>query len=558
MTQSFRSNILSAIISNVVSSSSISYLSGSSLNQISMILYNDKHFNNFVLFNDISLEAFSSLIAKAKVLRYDNDMPIYREDAISNGFYVLVKGSLSFRIKKRNEQRILMEDEMRENMIKRLNINKRDIVIDKNVRCVSKKSLRNSNLRFRVKKMSNIICKTYEEKEMFKYIHKENVFVFGNCDCINNDYNSLNRLVKNEYSVYSNEDDTYILHFDNFSFEVINELITKSTNLKVKFIKKHFAFMSSYSYLQASSFLSKIKLIHPPHKKIIQNEPESIYLIYNGTCSPIQSHKIIYDKGDFIYLSSLFDKENHTQIVASSNDVVLFCLPLSEVPSHFLDELLSSLRTIYNHQQKIKTIYASSILRLTSVHNNENVFPSITSSPIYHKPKQRIKLLKHFSIKKKNENMDTPIKKTSYSTRSMFTLSKKNSSTSLSTGKSTRMFTSIFNESSIIANKLRSVKHSSNKLKLDDMSESIKYMYNANVNSSGTTMRRSSVFNVVNMISMSGKKEKENSRSLSLEEKIVYNVKKWKNVLKEKKVNFDTTNFNIVLIHRLMNSRENQ
>ena len=558
MTQPSRSNILSTIISNVLSSSSIAYLSGSSLNQISMLLYNDKHFRSFVLFNDISLEAFTSLIAKVKVLRYDTDTPIYREDSISNGFYLLVRGSLSFRIRKRSEQRKMSEEELKENLIQRLNINRKDIVIDKNVRCIAKKSIKNTNLRYRMKKMTSIMCKTYEEKEMFKYIHKENVFLFGNCDLINSDYSALNRIFKNEFSVYASEDDTSIFHFDNFSLEVINELFTKSTNLKVKFIKTHFAFMSSYSYPQAAAFLSKIKLIHPPHHSIIQNEPNCIYLIYSGTCSPIHSHKIIYDKGDFIYLSYLFDKTNHTQIMSSSKDVVLFCLPLSEVPPHCTDELLSSLRTIYTHQQKIMTLYASSThssLRFYSIHN-DNPFPSIPSSPVYHKPKQRIKLLKPFSIKKKCENMKTPIKKTSQSTRSMFTLSKKNSSTSLSTGKTTRMFTSIFNESSIIANKLSSVKHSSHKLKLDDMSESFKYMYNANVNSSGSTMRRSSVFNVVNMISMSGKKEKENSRSFSLEEKIVYNVKKWKNILNEKKVNFDTKNFNIVLIHRLMNSRD--
>ena len=552
MTQQPRSNILSTIISTVLSSSSIAYLSGSSLNQISMLLYNDRHFRSFVLFNDISLETFSSLIAKAKVLRYDTDTPIFREDAISNGFYLLVRGSLSFRIRKRSES---TDEEKKENLIKRLDINRRDIVIDKNVRCVSKKSLKNTNLRFRIKKMS-IMCRTYEEKEMFKYIHKENVFLFGNCDLLKGDYSSLNRLVKNEFSVYASEDDTYIFHFDNFSLEVINELIAKSANLKVKFIKNHFSFMSSYSYPQVAAFLTKIKLLHPPHHSVIQNEPNCIYLIYNGTCSPIQSHKIIYDKGDFIYLSSLFDTSNHTQILSSSNDVVLFCLPLSEVPPHCTDELLSSLRTIYNHQQKIMSLYVSSSLRFSSIHNEDSTFPSIPSSPVYHKPRQRIKLLKPFAIKKKCENMNTPIKTTSQSTRSMFTLSKKNSSTSLSTGKTTRMFTSIFNESSIIANKISSVKHSSHKLKLDDMSESFKYMYNANVNSSGSTVRRSSVFNVVNMISMSGKKEKENSRSLSLEEKIVYNVKKWKNILNEKKVNFDTKNFNIVLIHRLMNSRD--
>ena len=51
-------------------------------------------------------------------------------------------------------------------------------------------------------------------------------------------------------------------------------------------------------------------------------------------------------------------------------------------------------------------------------------------------------------------------------------------------------------------------------------------------------------------MTLSGKREKEDWKSMSLEEKIMDNVKGWKKTIKTKNKLFRTNNFNIALIQK--------
>ena len=57
-------------------------------------------------------------------------------------------------------------------------------------------------------------------------------------------------------------------------------------------------------------------------------------------------------------------------------------------------------------------------------------------------------------------------------------------------------------------------------------------------------------FNLLNLMTLSGKREKEDWKSMSLEEKIMDNVKGWKKTIKTKNKLFRTNNFNIALIQK--------
>ena len=86
MQQSILSNRLSTIASEIANLHSfVYYLTGTSLSQVSSLIYTNKRLEKTLLLNDITLTNFESIVSKAHLIKYQKGKHIYREGENENG-----------------------------------------------------------------------------------------------------------------------------------------------------------------------------------------------------------------------------------------------------------------------------------------------------------------------------------------------------------------------------------------------------------------------------------------------------------------------------------------
>lgn len=569
MQQSILSNRLSTIASEIANLNNyIYYLTGSSLSHVSSLIYTNKRLEKALLLNDITLTNFESIVSKAHLVKYQKGKHIYREGENENGFYILIKGSVSFSYKidalKGGSYKKI--NEIKELLMKQFNLSLKDIeetkvIKNTNIKKQISKSL-SLGVKIRVhhksKRISNVV--DIVEKNIFTLYengkNKENNFyLFGDLSLLHQEclYENAVKQGVNIVSAICNEDDTFILHFDEFALNKFNFFIRKSTKNKINFIKKH---LSSISLLREASILNlynKIHFLHPKkHSKIIY-EKNNIFLIYKGLCrNQANGNKIIFDSGDFLFLNYLYNNKSYPSkkdIFAITNDVIIIKIAISLIPKIIYNDLLNNLKLINQKQIEIQEKFTKDQSKLLSISlspkkDNYNdisqIFKrDICKTPLWNRPKQTIKLSKRIILHtipqkiKKDQTFEspTPTMKPSKETSSII---------SLSTSKSTNTHSSSFYESKI-KKKCKPFTFNSD--------SSVDYMFLANTKQYPFSFAPNNHFNLLNLMTLSGKREKEELKSMSLEEKIMDNIKEWKKTMKTKNKLFRTNNFNIALIH---------
>lgn len=569
MQQSILSNRLSTIASEIANLHNfVYYLTGTSLSQVSSLIYTNKRLEKTLLLNDITLANFESILSKAHLIKYQKGKHIYREGENENGFYILIKGSVYFshKVDALKDNSLKKINEIKELLIKQFNISLKDIEEAKLIRNTNiKKQISKSlslSVKIRVHHKSKRISSVANivEKNLFALYengkNKENNFyLFGDLSFLHHEclYENAVKQGVNIVSAICNEDDTFILHFDEYALNELNSFILKSTKNKIHFIKKHFSSICLLGKASILNLYNKVQFFHPKKRSKIIYEQNNIFLIYKGLCgNQTNGNNIIFDSGDFLFLDYLCNNEsNHSQIniFAITNDVIIIKIGLSLIPKTIYKDLLCNLKFINQKQIEIRAKFTKGQSKLLSFslwskkdnHSDISLIfkRDICKTPLWNKPKQTIKLSKRIILPtppkiKLIQSFGSP-------TITMKPSKETSSIVSLSTSKSTYTHSSTFYDPKI-KRKCKPFTFNSD--------SSIDYMFLANTKQYPFSFAPNNHFNLLNLMTLSGKREKEDWKSMSLEEKIMDNVKGWKKTIKTKNKLFRTNNFNIALIQK--------
>lgn len=326
----------------------------------------------------------------------------------SNGFYLLTEGSITAKIKN-TKLKDTNVDLIRNNIIKELHlplhqiklrdIDSKDLVVKEHMKVNNTSSYKIKSKIFpRTKKRNlfthfnsnntnniiNLFPLFVNEISLLSYkFQKENIndddfMLIGDLNFLNKDFaSSTFKPMTNCFSLYATNDTynkTYdnnnhnavtLLHFDNTCVKMFHKYIIKNKKAKMQFLISHIKHLKSIGTALLEGFYHRIIVTHTPIKTKILNEEKTIYLIYSGECCEYNYSnykKVIYDKGDFLYLENIYVTSNtnitkENEILTQSDNVVLFKIKTSDIPNVIRKDVLLYLHEIYVKQKEIRKIY---------------------------------------------------------------------------------------------------------------------------------------------------------------------------------------------------------
>ena len=372
----------------------------------------------------MQIRDFLCFISSAKILHGYDDLLIFKEGDLPSGFYIMIKGGIISKISKFSlpdkfdsffKDEVLQEynlDKDNEEITwfdisqgkqKEKNINEENIKYKFLYNCrmnsfsphscifqqkheerlrLSRRMSISSHINESNGDKKGLNSLMYDEVDLFKYsLDKDNILCFGGV-------NLFNEYLKEQKQIHltsayfqskekDNDNDTnnIILYIHEDNLKDIEKKISNLNKERIKFLKITLTPLKQIICNYQNYFISTIKLIYIniENQKEIEIKNNIFYLVYKGSCCEKDKKEIIYDKGSFIGLNSLFLKQSSNIaekiiITSKGTEAILLKIDLNFLSEKNQINMLAYLLSIFTKQYYARKIYNNEII---SYENNK-------------------------------------------------------------------------------------------------------------------------------------------------------------------------------------------